>query len=123
MGNSNKSFGYVFGFFFLILFIYLFTAKDQINFYLIFVSLIFFILGSLNAKILTPLNKIWSKIGIFLSKITSPIIMGFIFFFIVTPIGILMKIAGKDLLRLKFNEEKTYWIKKSGPKSKMKNQF
>ena len=49
--------------------------------------------------------------------------MGIIFFFVVTPIGLLMKLLQKDLLNLKFNKNKTYWIEKSGPKSKMKNQF
>ena len=49
--------------------------------------------------------------------------MGIIFFLIVTPIGIFMKIIKKDILNLKFSKQKTYWIKKNGPKSKMKNQF
>ena len=85
--------------------------------------LYFFILGILNSKILTPLNKLWFKFGIFLGKVVSPIIMGVIFFFVVTPIGFLMRIFGKDVLNLKYNNEKSYWIEKTGPKSKMKNQF
>ena len=69
------------------------------------------------------MNKLWFKFGLFLGKIISPIIMGVIFFLVVTPIGFLMKLLGKDLINLKFNSEKSYWIEKSGPKSKMKNQF
>jgi large-conductance mechanosensitive channel len=58
----------------------------------------------LNSKILTPLNKLWFKFGIFLSKIISPLIMGIIFFLVVTPIGLIMRIFGKDLLNLKYNK-------------------
>jgi hypothetical protein len=77
----------------------------------------------LKSKILTPLNKLWFKFGIFLGKIVSPLVMGVIFFFVVTPIGLIMRLFGKDLLNLKYNLNKSYWIEKSGPKSKMKNQF
>ena len=59
----------------------------------------------------------------FLGKIISPIIMGIIFFFVVTPIGFIMRLLSKDILNLKYNNENSYWIKKTGPKSKMKNQF
>ena len=58
-----------------------------------------------------------------IGRVVSPIVMGIIFFFVVTPIGILMRFLNKDLLNLKFNKNSTYWIEKNGPKSKMKNQF
>ena len=77
----------------------------------------------MNSQILTPLNKLWFKFGIFLGKIISPFIMGVVFFFVVTPTGLLMKLFRKDLLNLGFNNKKTYWIEKNEPKSKMKNQF
>ena len=83
----------------------------------------FLILGLINSNILTHLNKIWFKFGIFLVRIISPVIMGIIFFLVVTPIGFIMRLMGKDVLRLKFNNNKSYWIEKPGPKSKMKNQF
>ena len=63
------------------------------------------------------------KFGLLLGKIISPIVMGVIFFLVVTPIGILMKIIKMDILNLKYNKNKSYWIEKTGPKSKMKNQF
>ena len=80
-------------------------------------------LGLLNSKILSPLNKLWFKFGFFLGKIISPLIMGIIFFIIVTPIGLIMRLFGKDVLNLKYNKNHSYWIEKNGPKSKMKNQF
>ena len=80
-------------------------------------------LGLLNSKFLTPLNKAWFKFGLILGKFVSPIIMGVIFFGVVTPISFIVRIFGKDLLNLRYNKKPSYWIKKSGPKSKMKNQF
>ena len=79
--------------------------------------------GIFNSKFLTPLNKIWMKFGLFLGNIISPIVMGIIFFLVITPISFLIKIMKKDLLNLKNNNKKSYWIEKTTPKSKMKNQF
>ena len=97
--------------------------QNDIRLWSLFLSFSFLILGLRNSKILTPLNKIWFKFGIFLGKIVSPLIMSVIFFVVVTPIGILMRVLKKDLLNLKYNKDPSYWIKKNGPKSKMKNQF
>ena len=121
--SSNRSFGIVFFIVFLLIALYPLINKGELRLWSLIISFIFFILGILNSKILTPLNKFWFKFGIFLGKIVSPIIMGIIFFFVVTPIGVLMRIFGKDVLNLKYNNDKSYWIKKTGPKSKMKNQF
>ena len=85
--------------------------------------MLFLILGIVNSNILTPLKILWIKLGFFLGKIISPIILGFIFYFIVTPIALLLKIFRKDVLRLKKNKTSTYWIEKSKIKSEMKNQF
>ena len=121
--SSNRSFGIVFFIFFLIIALYPLTYSEEIRFWSAIISVIFLVLGLLNSKILTPLNKLWFKFGIFLGKIISPIIMGIIFFLVVTPIGLLMRLLGKDLINLKYNNNKSYWIEKKGPKSKMKNQF
>ncbi|WP_440643261.1 SxtJ family membrane protein [Candidatus Pelagibacter sp. HIMB123] len=121
--SSNRSFGIVFFIVFLLIALYPLIYSGEIRVWSAIISLIFLILGLLNSKILTPLNKLWFKFGIFLSKIISPFIMGIIFFLVVTPIGLIMKFMRKDLLNLKYNKEKTYWIEKKGPKSKMKNQF
>ena len=121
--GSNRSFGIVFFVVFLLIGLYPLINADSVRIWSIIISLIFLILGLMNSKILNPLNKLWFKFGILLGKIISPLVMGIIFFLVVTPIGILMKILKKDLLNLKFNNKETYWIEKNEPKSKMKNQF
>ena len=121
--SSNRSFGIVFFVVFLIVALYPLINDGNLRIWSLIISLIFLALGLINSIILTPLNKIWFKFGLFLGKIVSPLIMGTIFFFVVTPIGVLMRILNKDILNLKYNNKSTYWIEKSGPKSKMKNQF
>ena len=121
--SSNRSFGIVFFIVFLLIALYPLTHSEEIRVWSIIISLIFLVLGLLNSKILTPLNKLWFKIGILLGKIVSPLIMGIIFFLVVTPIGLIIRLFGKDVLNLKYNNNKSYWIEKKGPKSKMKNQF
>ena len=121
--SSNRSFGVVFFFVFLLIALYPLTYNEEIRVWSVIISLFFLVLGLLNSKIITPLNKLWFKFGIFLGKIISPILMGIIFFFVVTPIGLIMRFLEKDVLNLKYNKNKSYWIEKNGPKSKMKNQF
>ena len=121
--SSNRSFGFVFFVVFFLIAIYPLLNEGNFRFWSLIIAIIFLILGILNSKILTPLNKIWIKFGLFLGSIISPIIMSIIFFFVVTPISFVTKVLGKDILNLKRNNNNTYWIDKSGPKSKMKNQF
>ncbi len=121
--GSNRSFGLVFFVVFLLISIYPFLKDGNIRIWPLIISFIFLVLGLLNSNLLSPLNKLWFKFGLFLGKIISPIIMGIIFFLVVTPIAVIMRLLKKDLLNLKFEENNTYWIDKSGPKSKMKNQF
>ena len=121
--GSNRSFGIVFSIVFFLIASYPLIHGGELRIWSLIICLIFLILGLINSKILTPLNKLWFKFGVFLGKIVSPIIMGIIFFLVVTPIGLIMRVFGKDVLNLKFDKEKSYWIEKSGPKSKMKNQF
>jgi hypothetical protein len=121
--GSNRNFGIVFFIVFLIISLYPMTKNQDIRIWSFTIAFIFLILGILNSKILTPLNKIWFRFGLFLGKIVSPLVMGIIFFLVVTPIGLFMRIIGKDILNLKFNKNESYWIEKTGPKSKMKNQF
>ena len=121
--GSNKSFGIVFFIVFLLISIYPLLNNESIRLWSLIISIVFLILGILNSFLLSPLNKLWFKFGIFLGKIISPIIMGIIFFLVVFPIGFIMRLLGKDLLNLKYNNNKSYWIIKNGPKSRMKNQF
>ena len=121
--SSNRSFGIVFFIVFLIIAIYPLINNADLRIWSLIISIIFLILGLINSKFLTPLNKLWFKFGLLLGRLISPIIMGIIFFFVVTPIGLILRIFGKDVLNLKKNNSKSYWIKKNGPISKMKNQF
>ena len=121
--SSNKSFGIVFFIVFLLIGVYPLLKGSDLRIWSLIISFIFLVLGLINSKILTPLNRLWFKFGLLLGKFISPIIMGIIFFIVVTPIGIIMRLFKKDLLNLKFNKKETYWIDKKGPKSKMKNQF
>ena len=121
--GSNKSFGIVFFVVFLLISLYPLLNNENIRFWSLIVSIIFLVLGILNSSLLSPLNKLWFKFGVLLGKIISPIIMGIIYFLVVTPIGLIMKLLGKDVLNLKYSDYKSYWIEKTGPKSKMKNQF
>ena len=121
--GSNRSFGIVFFIVFLLIALYPLINGEEFRTWSLIIAIIFLVLGLINSKILTPFNKLWFKFGIFLGRLVSPIIMGVIFFLVVTPIGLIMRMTGKDLLNLKFNKHKSYWIEKAGPKSKMKNQF
>ena len=121
--GSNRSFGIVFFIVFVIIALFPLLKGGDLRWWSLIISFIFLILGLINSNFLTPLNKIWFKFGLFLGNIISPFVMGIIFFFVVTPISLLLKIFGKDVLNLKLNINNSYWIKKSGPKSKMKNPF
>ena len=121
--GSNKSFGIVFFFVFLIVGIYPILKGNEPHYWSIIISVIFLILGLLNSIYLTPLNKLWFKFGILLGQIISPIVMGIVFFIVVTPIALFMKILNKDVLNLKKNNKKTYWIEYKNKSSRMKNQF
>ena len=121
---SNRNFGIVFFVVFLIISFYPLTYDGDITRWSLVISIIFLILGLINSKFLTPFNRLWFKLGILLGKIISPIIMALIFFAVVSPIGLIMRLLRKDLLNLKYHKKsKSYWIEKKGPKSKMKNQF
>ena len=121
--SSNKSFGIVFFAVFLIIALYPLLENENVRVWSIIVSVIFLILGLLNSTILSPLNKVWFKFGIALGNFVSPIVMGLVFFIVVTPISIIMRVLKKDLLNLKKGNKKTYWIERSRIESKMKNQF
>ena len=121
--GTNKSFGIVFFVFFLIVSIFPLLNNGDIRVWSLIISLIFLILGILNSKILTPLNQIWFKFGILLGRFVSPVVMGIIFFAIVTPTSLIMRVLQKNLLNLKKGNKKTYWLERYKIKSKMKNQF
>ena len=121
--GSNRSFGIVFFIFFLIIGTYPIFFQGELRIWSLVVSIIFLLLGIINSRFLTPLNLLWFKFGMLLGRLVSPIVMGLVFFLVVTPTGIIMRILNKNLLRLKKKNVKTYWIERSSIKSDMKNQF
>ena len=122
--STNRNFGLVFFIVFLIVSIWPLINGEPVRIWSSIISLIFLILGLMNSKILTPLNKLWFKFGMILGAIVAPIVMGIVFFLIITPIGLFMKIIGKDLLKKKFDKKKTtYWIMRDKSISTMKQQF
>ena len=122
--SSNKSFGLLFFVVFLILALWPLKNGSNINLYFIITSTIFLILGLINSKLLSPLNKSWIKLGEILGMIIAPIVMALVYFVILTPVSFIVRIFGKDLLRLKFVKEKeTYWIKRKKNIGSMKKQF
>ena len=121
--GTNKGFGIVFFIVFFLISIYPLIYGKKLIIWSLIISFVFLLLALFKPGLLAPLNKLWFRFGILLGKVISPLLMGIIFFCMVTPIGFLMKILKKDLLNLKFNRDKTYWIENKGPKSKMKNQF
>ena len=120
---SNRNFGIVFAIVFLIISLWPLLSQNEIRYWSLILSIIFFTLGLINSKLLLPLNKIWFKLGIFLGNFIAPIVMGIIYFFVVTPTGLIMKMLRKDLLNLKKNNKNSYWIEKDNSNSNLKNQF
>ena len=122
--SSNKSFGILFFIVFLILGMWPLTKANAINIYLVFLAVVFLILGLLNSKLLSPLNKGWIKFGEILGLFISPIVMALVYFIILTPISFIVRAFGKDLLGLKFNKKiDTYWIKRLKNLGSMDKQF
>ena len=120
---SNRNFGIVFSIVFFIIAIWPILNQNEIRIWSIIISLIFLILGLINSKFLSPLNKAWFKFGIILGSVIAPIVMGIVFFFVVTPTGLIMKALGKDILGLKRNKNNTYWLEKDNSNNNLKNQF
>ena len=121
--NSNRTFGILFFLVFLVIGIWPILNNEGLRWWSIIISLIFLFLGIINSKILSPFNKIWIKIGELLGKVIAPIVMAVIYFFIVTPMAILLKLLRKDLLKIKFSPVTTYWIKRDKKFGSMKRQF
>ena len=121
--ENNKSFGILFFVIFLLVALWPLINSEFIRLWALGIASLFFVLGIINSKILTPIKKSWIKLGEILGKIIAPIVMGFIYFIIITPIGLFMRLIGKDILSLKFNKNQSYWIKRSKNVNTMKRQF
>ena len=122
--SSNRSFGILFFIVFLIFGVWPLKNGENLNYYFIIFSGIFLILGLLNSKLLSPLNKIWIKFGEILGVIIAPIIMALVYFVILTPVSLVVRVFGKDILGLKFiNKQQTYWINRKKNMGSMRKQF
>ncbi len=122
--SSNKSFGLLFFIFFLVLGLWPIKNSGDLNYYLVIISVIFLILGLTNSKLLSPLNKAWIKFGEMLGLIIAPIVMALVYFIFLTPISLIVRFFGKDLLGVKFNKKiESYWIKRKKNLGPMRKQF
>ena len=121
---QNRSFGLLFFIVFLALALWPLTKKSEINLYLISIAFVFLILGLLNSKILSPLNNAWIKFGEILGRVIAPLVMALVYFLILTPISLLVRLFGKDLIGMKFsNDIKSYWIERKKRLGTMDKQF
>ena len=121
--SSNRSFGILFFIVFVIIGLWPLLNDADIRIWSILLSSVFLILGIFNSKILTPFNRIWVRFGIILGTIIAPFVMGLVFFIVITPIGIVMRLLGKDLLNIKYSNKISYWIKRDKNIGPMKKQF
>ena len=122
--SSNRSFGILFFIVFLLIAFWPLTKQGEVNLYLISIALIFFVLGILNSKILSPLNKAWIKLGEILGRIVAPVVRAIVYFILLTPISLLVRLFGKDLIGMKFsNDINSYWIKRKKNLGSMDKQF
>jgi predicted membrane metal-binding protein len=121
--SSNKSFGILFFIVFALISIWPLIQGGSLRIWPIPIALLFLILGLINSKLLNPLNIVWVKFGELLGRIIAPIVMSIIYFFIITPIGLFMRLIGKDLLKIKFSNRQSYWTKREKNIGPMKRQF
>ena len=110
--SSNRSFGVLFCIVFALIAAWPVMQDGQVRIWPIPISFIFLVLGLLNSKLLSPLNLAWIKFGELLGRIIAPIVMAIVYFLIITPIGLFMRLIGKDLLNTKFSKDNSYWIKR-----------
>jgi hypothetical protein len=122
MKKNNISFGIIFFIFFLIIGLYPLISNGTIRVWSVLLSSVFLIITFIRPNLFTFLNKFWIQFGVFLGKVISPIVMGLVFFFVVTPIGILVRILKKDVMGLK-RESSSYWINRKDKLQSMKKQF
>ena len=123
---SNKKFGFFFTFIFGLAALYFYVnASVSWAYSMAFFSVVFLFVTLVKADVLLPLNKLWMRFGLLLGMIVSPIVLGVIFFGMFTPIAVLMRMSGRDELRLKFNNKTSHWISRNAPiqSDSFKNQF
>tara|TARA_B110000444_G_scaffold98393_1_gene93338 strand:- start:223 stop:603 length:381 start_codon:yes stop_codon:yes gene_type:complete len=121
--TNSRTFGILFSIIFFAFSFYPVTKGGNINVYLLVIGSIFLLLTIINSKILIPLEQLWIKFGELLGRIVSPIIMMVIFYFVILPTKILLVLFRKDILNLKLNKRKSYWIQRNEKKTNINEQF
>ena len=123
--NSTRSFGILFCIVFAIIAFWPLINGNPLRLWSISFSIIFLVLGLLNSKLLNPLNMVWIKIGEILGRIIAPVIMAIVYFLVLTPISLLVRLFGKDLIGMKLSNDlkKSYWIKRKKHLGPMDKQF
>ena len=120
--KNNITFGILFFIFFLIIGLYPLASVGVIRIWSVILSLVFLIITIIRPNLFTFLNRLWIQFGVFLGKIISPIVMGLVFFFVVTPIGVLVRVLKKDVMGLKRGAS-SYWINRKDKLQRMNKQF
>ena len=123
---SNRKFGFFFTFVFAAAAAYFYFAANVSWAYVFMVTGLAFLLVTLiKDDALLPLNKLWMRFGLLLGMIVRPIVLGIIFFGLFTPIAMLMRLSGRDELRLKFAQKVSHWISREEPikSESFKHQF
>lgn len=122
--SSEKNFGIVFGIIFMLIFLYFYFLSLIFYLPLLLISILFFTVSYFFPRILYYPNKLWYYIGIFIGHFVSQFVMGAIFIFLLTPIGIYKSISTKNFFNIKIDRTKsTYWVNKNNSKHSMKNQY
>jgi len=126
-GSSDRGFGLVVGGIFMLIGCWPLVRGLSPRWYLVVPAAALMIAGVLAPRVLAPLNRAWMKLGLLLHRVIAPVLMGIVFFGVVLPTGLVMRLRGKDLLRLKIDPRAaSYWIVREPPgpaPDALKNQF
>jgi len=114
--GSERVFGFVFAAVFALIALYPLSTGSPVRLWAVIVTALLIIIAIVRPRILRPANQLWARFGLLLHKITNPIILGVIFYVVITPTGLVMRLAGRDLLKLKLNRESSsYWVMRDPP--------
>lgn len=125
--SSDRSFGLVFAVAFLVVALFPMVHGREARLWALAPAAAFLGFALIRPALLTPLNRLWFRFGLLLARVTNPLIMGLVFFLVITPMAMIMRLRGADLLRLRLDREaKSYWIERTPPgpaPASMTNQF
>ena len=127
VGSSDRGFGYVFAAVFLLLATLKLWQGSPFGYGWLTLSAVFATAAAVRPRLLAPLNRLWLKLGLLLHRVVTPVIMGLLFYLVITPMGLIMRLRGTDFLRLRRDPRaRSYWIERTPPgppPGTMKNQF